>query len=119
MRMWMINPKMLCNKHLVGEHGEIHKHRHIFEKKQRIDGRMSPIVQIEPSSMRVRHDQLAEEMQCRGMNHNSPYTQPDIYYLPAEYLSARVDLETSLFDLMDRCPDCLAYIKNYFKKLVY
>jgi len=24
MRMWMLNPKALCRKHLMGEHVEIH-----------------------------------------------------------------------------------------------
>ena len=24
MRMWMVNPKMMCNKHLLGEHVELH-----------------------------------------------------------------------------------------------
>jgi hypothetical protein len=27
MMMWMIDPVLLCRKHLLGEHGEIHKFR--------------------------------------------------------------------------------------------
>lgn len=60
MRMWMIDPAFLCRKHLLGAHGEIHKHRHTFEKKYSIDGRITPIVQIEPGSMKEEHDRLAE-----------------------------------------------------------
>ncbi|MFW6247177.1 MAG: hypothetical protein ACOC22_03345 [bacterium] len=30
--MWGINPELLCKKHLLGEHGEIHKHRYNFVK---------------------------------------------------------------------------------------
>ena len=106
MRMWMIHPSLLCDKHLLGEHGEIHKHRHNFVKQHRIDGRMSPVVQIEPRSMKTRHDELAVEMIRRGMKHASPYEQPDISYLSEEYQLASVDLETSISDLWDRCLDC-------------
>ena len=48
MRMWGIDAKLLCKKHLIGEHGEIHKHRHNFVKQHKITKRISPIVQIEP-----------------------------------------------------------------------
>ena len=30
MRMWMLNPELLCKKHLLGAHGELHKHRTQF-----------------------------------------------------------------------------------------
>ena len=106
MRMWMVNPKLLCDKHLLGEHGEIHKHRHNFEKHHKIDKRISPVVQIEPSSMESRHDEVAREMLRRKMNHKSPYTQPDISYLPEEQQYAKVDIDNSIKDLVDRCPEC-------------
>ena len=32
MRMWMISPEWLCRKHLIGEHGEIHKHHSIAKR---------------------------------------------------------------------------------------
>lgn len=58
MRMWMLPPEMMCMKHIVGEHGEIHKHLHNFEKKHNLSGRISPIVQISPYLMKQRHDEL-------------------------------------------------------------
>ena len=61
MRMWMVNPKILCRKHLLGEHGEIHKHRHNFVKQHSITKRIE-LGQIEPSSMESRHDELVKEM---------------------------------------------------------
>ena len=64
----MIEPKFLCRKHLLGEHGEIHKHKHNFEKKHNMTGRMG---QIFPDKMQERHDLLAEEMLNRGYNHKS------------------------------------------------
>ena len=113
--MWMLNPKLLCNKHLVGEHGEIHLHRHIFVKKQSINGRIHPIVQIEPANMQARHNELAEEMIKRGMNHKSPYIQPDIEYLPENMRNAKVNEKYNVDDLAARCPQCR--IKLYMKVL--
>lgn len=105
--MWMVDPKLLCNKHLIGEHGEIHKHRHVFVKGQSIDGRINPVVQIEPKSMQKRHDELTKEMENRfGKSYNSPYIQPDISYLPHNYQTIEVDTKQSINDLLDRCECC-------------
>ncbi len=112
MRMWMLNPKCLCRKHLLGEHGEIHKHRHNFEKKHSMTGRIFPVVLIEPLSMKKRHDELALEMLQRGYNHNSLYEMPDVSYLPAEEQKAKIDFNYNIQDLVNRCPDCSERIKN-------
>lgn len=103
MRMWMVDPKFLCRKHLLGEHGEIHKHRHCFEKKFNMSGRIN---QIFPREMQSRHDELAEEMLKRGYNHKSPFIQPDVEYLPEEVLNAVPNIEFNISDLITRCPDC-------------
>ena len=102
----MVDPKLLCNQHLLGEHSEIHKHRHNFEKKHNINGRISPIVQIEPASMESRHNELVVEMKRRGMNHYSDYKQPDISYLPSESQNAKVNILNNLVDLCNRCVNC-------------
>jgi hypothetical protein len=112
MRMWMIDPTLLCNKHLLGEHGEIHKHKHSFVKKHNIRGRIIPIVQIEPSSMQVRHDALATEMAARNMNHQSIYEMPDISYLDTVYKEAIVDIAESIIDLTTRCAECARRING-------
>lgn len=112
MRMWMVDPKLLCNKHLIGEHGEIHKHKHNFEKGHSVYGRIFLIVQIEPSSMEDRHNMLALEMLNRGMNHKSPYTQPSLDNYPKEIIEARVDIENSKKDLCNRCENCKNLINN-------
>lgn len=113
MRMWMLEPVLLCKKHLLGAHGELHKHRHNFVKQHKMDGRMEPVVQIEPKSMKVQHDKLAAEMIQRGYNHKSPYEQPDISYLPEKYQVAEVDTDISIRDLMERCPDCKRRIMEH------
>lgn len=113
MRMWGVHPKYLCKNHLLGEHGEIHKHRHNFVKRHRISKRIKPIVQIEPENMKIRHDQLAEEMVIRNYNHNSPYELPDLSYLSYDERYAKIDINNSLVDLMNRCADCRERIIKY------
>jgi hypothetical protein len=110
--MWMVEPVLLCDRHLLGEHGEIHKHRHNFVKRHSIAGRINPVTQIEPKSMKSRHDDLATEMVRRGMNHNSPYQQPDLDYLPEFQMAAIVDRDLSIKDLSKRCEKCKKRILN-------
>ena len=114
----MIDAKLLCKKHLLGEHGEIHKHRHNFVKQHSISGRIVPIVQIEPNSMKKRHDDLANEMLRRGMNHQSSYDQPNLSYLPENEQCALVDIQKSLSDLSDRCPECRKNIQEGYNNLI-
>lgn len=112
MRMWMLNPKLLCATHLLGEHYEIHLHRHNFVKHHKIDGRISPIVLIEPASMKTRHDKLASEMLRRGYDHKSPYELPDLSYLTDAQRNAKADIEYNLLDLSSRCLQCKELIEK-------
>jgi len=56
----MILPQILYREHLLGEYGEIHKHRHNFIKKHSINGQIFSAVQIELLSMLIRYDELTE-----------------------------------------------------------
>jgi hypothetical protein len=116
--MWMIDPKILCDKHLLGEHGEIHKHRHNFVKQHKMTKRIFPVTQIEPSAMGRRHDELAAELLRRGMNHKSPFEQPDISYLPVDQQLAVVDPIYSLKDLRHRCSACAERIDYMFDESI-
>lgn len=101
MRMWMVDPKLLCKKHLCGEHFELHKFRHNFLNGHSIAGRKG---QIEPASMAKRHEALAAEMLRRGYRHESPYEQPDLSrYDLTDFV---VDTIESEKDLSNRCPEC-------------
>ena len=112
MRMWMVDPKLLCKKHLQGEPFEIHLHLHNFQKHHSVTGRISPVVLIEPASMKFRHDLLAQEMLTRGGKHNSPYEQPDISYLPDWQQEVKADLNYNLKDLTTRCEECAKRINT-------
>ena len=110
MRMWMINPKLLCRRHLAGEHFELHKFRHNFVKGHSIKGRIG---QIEPAAMSTRHNELASEMLSRKMNHKSPYELPDLSHYNLDGFT--IDKEVSISDLTKRCPECAAKIKELTK----
>ena len=99
----MVNPRGMCRNHLLGEHGEIHKHRHNFVKRHSITGRRG---QIEPTAMETRHKILADEMVRRGYNHKSPYELPDLSHLSDEDRFGKVDSDAALAELHARCADC-------------
>lgn len=108
----MIDPRLLCGQHLLGEHGEIHKHRHCFVRGHSISGRKG---QIEPASMGRRHDELAVEMARRRMNHKSPYSQPDLSRYDLD--GFLVDREESLAEIKARCPECQKRISRLSRVL--
>ena len=95
--MWMVDPAFMCSKHLCGEHGEIHKHRHNFVKGHSIAGRKG---QIEPEAMKRRHDELVMFLK----NHKSPYEQPDLSEYNLDGFT--VDIDESLDELRKRCSEC-------------
>lgn len=105
MRMHMTPPWLMCMNHKNGEHGELHKHRPSFVKQHSISGRVMPgDVQIEPLSMKARHDELAPYFP----NHASPYEMPDLSYLPKHEREAKVDRAKAFRNLYENCPDCRA-----------
>jgi Pyrimidine dimer DNA glycosylase len=74
MRVWDLDPSLLCRRHLLGEHREIHAvwailtqdrrgYRHHPEVR-RWEGRLA--------ALRARHETDAAEMARRGYRHASP-----------------------------------------------
>ena len=116
MRMWMVNPKCMCRKHLLGESGELHKFMHNWKKKHSISGRIKTNA-MEPLSYKKRHDKLAKEMIRRGYNHKSPLQQPDFSYLPKEEREYKIDLKENERELKHRCPECRElFLQNNLKE---
>ena len=111
MRMWMLNPNLMCSQHISGEHNEITKTKPSFEKSHSIKGRLYPTTLIEPAKMKKRHDRLAQ-----FLNHNSPYEMPDLFCYPEGQLKAKVDKWQSLCELYRRCSKCRAKIQQRLPK---
>lgn len=74
MRIWDIHPELLCRKHLLGEHRELHGlwNIHVLGREgyrlhpetRRWEGKLLALFQ--------RHERLVEEMLRRGYAHSSP-----------------------------------------------
>lgn len=108
MRMWMTNPKIMCRKHLLGEHVECHMFIGHLERQRGLDGYIRENC-IEMLSIHDRHKELAEEMESRGYNHKSPLEFMDtmcVYNYDQWQRDVKVDREKSLNELLTRCPEC-------------
>jgi hypothetical protein len=110
MRMWMTDPRLMCRQHLLGEHGEIHKHRHNFVKGHSIAGRIAGNA-VEPISMQIRHDELEAEIRRRARKAGrkppkSPYEQPDLSGYPEEHRTYKINREAATALLLGRCEEC-------------
>ena len=76
MRVWDVSPKILCRKHLLGEHRELHGLWNILTKHMGVGG-----YSRHPETLRwvgktkalyLRHEALVKEMERRGYKHQSP-----------------------------------------------
>jgi hypothetical protein len=105
MRMWMVNTKILCNRHLLGEHVETHMFVGTLKRKISITGYLVNNL-FEPRSLFTRHNQLSLEMIDRGMVHKSALEVPYWSYLSSIQLHTKINADKSLQDLLSRCPEC-------------
>ncbi len=76
MRIWDINAKDLCRKHLLGEHRKLHGLWNILTKHGDTGGYSNhPETKRwvgKLSALHARHEMLVKEMTKRGYNHKSP-----------------------------------------------
>jgi hypothetical protein len=104
--MWMVDPRMMCRQHLLGEHFETHVIANNIARGRGIAGFIRNNV-IEPHSISSRHDALVEEMERRGMKHRSP-----LHFSTDLYPDFRIDREASFRLLVGRCPRCAARARS-------
>jgi hypothetical protein len=98
----MVNPKILCRQHLLGEHKELHMIAGCMKRNKNIDGFVKNGL-IDTSKVMSRHVEIVAEMQARGYNHHSPIE----HQLPDKYLHrGSVSVEKSKADLISRCSNC-------------
>ena len=108
MRMWLCDPEIMCQKHLCGEHLEMHMFFGSLKKRKKIDGYLKNNL-FEPRSLYQRHKDLADEMIKRDYNHKTPMIEEEcatIFDLPIQYQYWEVNRKKSFDDLIDRCPEC-------------
>lgn len=96
----MVDPVLLCRKHLLGEHVETHMAAGCVRRGKTL-GRFLADGLVDPTRLLERHDLLAAEMVRRGYRHQSPL-QEYVYGGPP----VTIDVEANLLDLAHRCPEC-------------
>ena len=99
MRMWNVNPKLMCNQHLLGEHVEHHMFVGTINKGKSIKGYIDKGL-VEVHNLRKRHDEIAQEMNKRGFNHSSPLPEFEHTF------AGKVNREENLKELRKRCKRC-------------
>lgn len=67
MRMWCLNPKILCRQHLLGEYREIFTLIGCLKRQISLDGYFRNNC-LEPTSIVSRYNELSMEMLDRGYN---------------------------------------------------
>ena len=102
-RLWNVDPAILCRQHLLGEHSEMHQAAGTIANHQHGEAIMKGHAKkgnIDTTLISKRHDELAEEMTRRGMNHDSElqsFKDPEI---------GSIDEAANLEDLLARCEAC-------------
>lgn len=101
----MVDPKIMCRFHLLGEHRELHALAGMIQKGIGLEGYAQRGL-IEIGVIRERHEALVREMEARGYRHISPLPEFSLEGVPAPILHTRVDREASECNLLKRCERC-------------
>jgi hypothetical protein len=121
MRMWMVDPKILCQQHLLGEHVELHMLVGSIKRGKSIDGFILNGL-IEPKSIVSRHEELVKEMIRRDINHKSGIVEKVLGILVEKYPKykdfslTKEQKSRSLEDLLKRCTKCQELFKKEILK---
>lgn len=114
-RMWLTNPKIMCRNHLLGEHKEIHQLVGSIIKGHKLDGYVKNNC-IEITSIQSRHDELVKELLARGYKHHSPLKPFTTEKLPESIKYFKINQQSSLKDLINRCEKCKQRYENHSHK---
>jgi hypothetical protein len=113
--MWGVDPKVLCTRHLSGEHAEMHMFAGTIKKGIHLTGYIQK-GEVETDKIKERHDELAAELsrrtqellnrgiklkKTRSIEHKSPMNENPFY--PE---IGKIDRFKNLQNLRDRCPVC-------------
>jgi len=107
-RMWMLQPKYLCNMQLTISHAELHNILKFLKRQCDINSLIKPCVHIELKSIITYHDKIAYEMEHRGILHSSPILSYMVCtnYLPNYIRNATVDRRRSKNEIISICSEC-------------
>lgn len=116
MRMWMTKPSGMCDKHLLGEHVELHMFLGSMRRGTSMRGFLDNNM-LEPLSIYYRHAEIAREMEARGMKHKSPMTKDEAdkgvgMLVDGDRLWTTIDHVAAREELHRRCPQCRAGVRR-------
>lgn len=97
----MVDPRIMCRQHLLGEHAEIHMFIGTISKGHSVEGYLDKGL-LEVHSLYDRHDELVKEMKCRNYRHCSAISKK----WKQTNMIGSVDREKSLRQLLKRCSRC-------------
>lgn len=74
MRIWDLEPKILCRNHLLGEHRELHALWSVVSNNKKGYSKHPETLrwQGKLNALYLRHEKIVKEMESRGYSHNSP-----------------------------------------------
>jgi hypothetical protein len=104
-RMWMVEPGRMCNKHLRGEYVECLMIAGLMRKEIKLDGWIAHNC-IEPLSVVDRFAALKKEMLARGYRAVKELPGVEMDYLPREAREHRIDRKKNELLLRERCGKC-------------
>lgn len=106
MRQWLVNPALMCNQHLLGEHVELHMFVGTINKGIDVTGYIERCL-LDIRTLHTRHEELVREMEKRGMHHKSPLPRLDARQVQKyeEWLGI-IDVTKNELELMHRCKEC-------------
>jgi hypothetical protein len=99
--MWMVNPRIMCRQHLLGEHVEIHMFIGTLNRKKSVKGYLEKGL-LEVHNLYNRHEELVKEMKRRGYNHYSEVDEKWKFVQKAGF----VNKEKNFDELINRCSKC-------------
>lgn len=114
MRVWLVDPRIMCRMHLLGEHRELHALASLARKAAAGDSDAAATLeghlsagQVDVSLLVPRHQALVTEMARRGwmagLDHQTPLTPRDV---PRASRTGTIDPVESFNELTRRCGKC-------------
>ncbi len=103
MRMWNVDPRLMCNQHLLGEHKEMHMFVGSMKKIDLVRSKYVTEGLVETHNIKNRHDVLVEEFLRRGWKSGFRH-QTYIEFVPV--VAGSVNVEEYLRELRRRCSAC-------------
>lgn len=111
----MVNPKKMCNQHILGEHVELHMFVGSINKGKSIKGYIKNKL-IQPKDIKSRHEQLVKEMIKRGFKHKSKLPKIKLSLIDKRDRNTKINIKENVKTLMKRCKNCRKLAKQIIKR---